>query len=163
MDVIVEVTVDETKLHSLKHCGFFICSISVLAPGGLSVYYAPGPICGEYAADATEKDIIEYHTAGADSHKSHEIQLGETYFDNYQMDSSIEGIKRFQIDGKPAMGWEITTGLSVTMWDNGTVLDSHRTPRPAEITIMDPEGGTFTVLRGWTSLDNLKKMAESVF
>lgn len=131
-------------------------------PGAISFYYATKPLCGEGENRATPEDVIEYHTASEKSHKSNEIQLGEKYFDDFQSISSLEGIQRFTVDGKPAMGWEITTGESITMWENGTVIDSQRVPRPAELTIIDPTEKTFTIIRGWVPLDVLKKMAESI-
>ena len=54
------------------------------------------------------------------------------------------------------------TRNSITMWDNGTVIEKHPIPYPAEIRITDSSDKTLYTLRGYVPLDELKQIATSI-
>lgn len=134
------------------------------ATGVLSLYFAPGSVCGENAKYRTFTDgIIQYYTATMDSGMASNIQEGTKYFDDYKAHSQRPSvISFFTINGKPAMGWESGMKKENIRWDNGTLVSSEDIPYPAQVQVMDPENKIFYKVKGFTALEELKKIAASV-
>ncbi len=132
--------------------------------GMVSIYYAPGPVCGENAKYTTlESGVIHYIAAKEISPKSEEIQKGKKYFEEYKSYSQRGNlISLFNVKGWPAMGWESGMKESITMEADGTVIDVRPVPYAAQIQTIDPAEKSFYMVKAYLPLAELKKIAESI-
>jgi hypothetical protein len=132
--------------------------------GGLFVFYAPSPVCGKDAKiDARHNGVISYTIADMNSGYAGIITQGSQYIQEFKAHSDKpQVISIFEINGKLAMGWDNGTKKDITRWDNGTMIESRDIAYPAQIQVIDKNTGTFYVFKGWTSLEELKKIAQSI-
>lgn len=128
--------------------------------GVLSVYYAKSSICG--STNVTSTDVIRYIIADTTSGYADSIKKGSQYFQEFKAHTDKpQYVSLFEINGKPAMGWESGMKKDIIRWDNGTVISSHDVPYPAQMQVIDPSGN-FYLFKGYTTLDELKKIAQSI-
>ena len=94
------------------------------------------------------------------------IDRGVEFFKEYK--ESVERrsqkgdlIKIFEINGNPAMGWEMGNKNSIVMLDD-KIISSEPVPYPAAIVMIDQKEQVYYNVRGYLPLEELKKILESL-
>lgn len=128
--------------------------------GEVSLYFAPGSMCGENAQYKTFEDgVIQYYTANADSTKAGRVTQGNEYFKQYKENAPIpEKVTLFEINGMPAMGWESGTRKSLVIDHDGTIIHEEDIPHPAQVRVVDTNAKEIYILKGYLPLEQLKKI-----
>ncbi|MBI5378232.1 MAG: hypothetical protein HZA82_06365 [Thaumarchaeota archaeon] len=130
--------------------------------GMMTMLYSPKKICGPGQTAQTYHDgILKFITETPE--QNNEIFKGRAYLEEFKKYSDYpERISIFEINGNPAMGWEIGMKKSIVKFDNGTVISEEDIPYPAQLQIIDTANQRFYVLKGYFQLDQLTQIAKSI-
>ncbi len=72
-------------------------------------------------------------------------------------------IQIFEINGNPAMGWEVGKKNTVLMFDNGIKRIIGESSYPASVVMIDQKERVSYSLNAYISLEELKKMMVSIY
>lgn len=131
--------------------------------GIMTMLYSDTPLCGENGVAQNYHDGLLKFIVSTPEQSEYVISSGKTYFEEFKTNSDYpERISIFEINGKPTMAWESGMKKSITLYDDGTIVDIEPIPYPAQIQIVDPVDQKYYILKGYFPVAQLKQIAQSL-
>lgn len=131
--------------------------------GIITMLYSDKPLCGNDAVSQTYRDGLLKFIVSTSEQSKYEISNGMNYFEEFKKHSDYpERIFFLEINGNPAMGWESGMKKSITLYDNGTIVDVEEIPYPAQLKIIDQTDQKYYSLKGYFPLETLQQIARSI-